>query len=72
MPTTKDIETAILSNIRAQRLAKGYTQKYVGKILGMTQHGYSKLESGSSSITIERLRIIAEVLEVDLSELFIV
>lgn len=56
-------------NIRILREIKGYKQDYMAMMLDMSQSGYAKLESGKSSITIQKLTEISKILEVDLKDL---
>ncbi len=51
--------------IRSFREAKGYTQEYMAEMLDICQSTYANLESGKSSLTIDRLLEIAEILELD-------
>ena len=55
--------------IRSIREAKGYTQEYMAEMLDICQSTYANLESGKSSMSIERLIAIAEILETDLFDL---
>ncbi len=59
----------IYNNIKKYRELKGYTQQYVAEKLGITQKQYSNLESGFSSISIDRFYEIAEILETDIINL---
>jgi transcriptional regulator with XRE-family HTH domain len=65
----KQLET-LADNIRAQRLIKNYSQDYLALKLEISQNAYSKIELGYTRITVERLLVIAHVLEVSLWELF--
>lgn len=56
-------------NIRIIREIKGFKQDYMALMLDISQSGYAKIESGKSSINIERLHQIAKVLEVDVNDL---
>ncbi len=56
-------------NIRRQREHLNYSQEYVADRLNISQSGYSKIEQGASSINVERLYQIAEVLEITPKEL---
>jgi transcriptional regulator with XRE-family HTH domain len=71
-PSFQTKASAVLANIRAQRLAKQYSQLYIATKLGITQNAYSKIELGYSSVTLNTLVRIGEILEVDLSELILV
>ncbi len=55
--------------IRSFREAKGYTQEYMAEMLDICQSTYANLESGKSSLTIDRLLEIAEILELDFHQL---
>jgi transcriptional regulator with XRE-family HTH domain len=55
----------IAGNIRKLREFRDYTQDYLAAKLNISQNAYSKIELGYSRITLERLFIIASVLEVN-------
>ena len=57
--------------IRSFREAKGYTQEYMAEMLDICQSTYANLESGKSSLSIERLLEIAAVLEMDFHQLLV-
>jgi hypothetical protein len=57
------------TNIRNARLYRNYSQDYLAYKLKISQNAYSKVECGFTKITLERLIIIAEVLEVGLNRL---
>lgn len=52
-------------NIRKIREWKGMKQDFVAKSLGLTTNGYGKIERGESTINIERLNQIADILKVN-------
>jgi len=54
-----------IEKIKAVRKEKGYSQNYMGMQLGISQRAYCKLERGKTKLTINRLRSIAELLEVN-------
>jgi transcriptional regulator with XRE-family HTH domain len=54
----------IAEKIRKLREIKGYKQETMAKRMGLTTNGYGKIERGESSITLDRLEQIAQVLEV--------
>ncbi|AYL96772.1 helix-turn-helix domain-containing protein [Mucilaginibacter celer] len=60
---------AILSDIRTRRIQKGYSQGQCGAMLHISQNSFSKIELGSMELTLERLMLIAKMLEVDFFEL---
>jgi transcriptional regulator with XRE-family HTH domain len=59
-----DISFRIADKIRRIRELKGLKQDSVAKRMGITTNGYGKIERGESSITLDRLEQIAQVLEV--------
>jgi transcriptional regulator with XRE-family HTH domain len=59
----------VAANIRAARIYRNYSQDYVGYKIGISQNGYSKIELGHTNVTLEKVAMIAEVLEVDLAKL---
>ncbi|MCC8424991.1 helix-turn-helix domain-containing protein [Mucilaginibacter sp. UR6-11] len=60
---------AIAAVIRKKREQKNYTQEYLAYKLDISQNAYSKIELGYTKITVERLFQIADVLEVNPTEL---
>ncbi len=59
----------IIENIKRIRKQKGYSHEYVAHELDLSQVAYSKLEKNETKLTVERLYKIAEILEVNISEL---
>lgn len=59
----------ILDNISNKRNALGYTQKYMGLKLGMSQNAYSKIELGYTNMTVNHLFQIAEILGCKVNDL---
>jgi len=59
----------IASNIRRFRLIRNYSQDYLAFKLNISQNAYSKIELGYTNITVERLSVIAAVLEVAMAAL---
>ena len=57
-------------NIRAKRRFKGLTQEEMAVKPTMSVNGYSDIERGLSDIKLTRLEQIAELLDVELPELF--
>ena len=55
--------------IRSCRQKRGFSQDYMADLLHITQSSYNNLESGKSSITIERLMHISEILDLDIREM---
>lgn len=58
--------------IRSFREAKGYTQEYMAEMLDICQSTYANLESGKSTLSIDRLLEIAEILELDFHQLLVI
>ena len=56
-------------NIRDCREDKHLTQAIMAEKLGMSETGYAKIERGESGVRIERLQQIANVLEVNITDL---
>ena len=56
-------------NIRKFRELKGYSQEYMANEMELTQASYAKLESNSTKISVERLFMIAKLLETDVAEI---
>lgn len=55
--------------IRNIRELKNLTQDYMAEQLGMTQAGYSKIESGTSKVSYSKLLEISKVLDVSLEDI---
>lgn len=51
----------LIDKLRTLRKTHGYKQDFVGKYLGQTQAGYSKIESGEVKISIKQLKKLAEL-----------
>jgi len=60
----------IPEKIRNLRLQKGLTQEYMADKLHIDTVNYGRLERGKSSITIDRLWNISQILEVSISSFF--
>jgi transcriptional regulator with XRE-family HTH domain len=50
--------------IKQIRELKNYTQEYVAQQLGLSTRAYSKIETGETQLTINRLNEISAILEV--------
>ncbi|MDR0864405.1 MAG: helix-turn-helix domain-containing protein [Candidatus Symbiothrix sp.] len=61
--------TDIARNIKQIRELKSLTQEYMAGELGISQPAYVKIEQGLTVLKIDRLQLIADILEVDLSTL---
>ena len=51
--------------LKQLRELKNYTQEYVATQLGLTTRAYSKIESGETQLTINRLNEISTILGID-------
>lgn len=70
MRSLSDLKTKqIVSNIRKIREFRNYTQDYLAAKLQISQNAYSKIELGYSSVTLNRLIEITEILEIELADL---
>lgn len=58
-----------IEKIRINRLTKGYSQNYMAIQLNISQRAYSKIECGHTNLSVDRLKAIAKVLEVDVKDL---
>ena len=59
----------VASNIRKARLVRNYSQDYLAYKLKISQNAYSKIECGYTKVTLEKLMVITEVLQVTLNKL---
>ena len=57
------------TKIKQIRELKNFTQEYVADRIGLSTRAYSKIESGETQLTINRLNEISGILEVDPIEL---
>lgn len=57
---------SIESGLRIKRLRefRNFTRQYLADMLEISQNAYSKIENGSTKLTIERLEQIAQLLDV--------
>lgn len=56
--------------LKKARLEKGYTLEQMGEKLGCTKVNYYYIENGMVGMSIEQAKIIAKVLDVDISVFF--
>ena len=66
---SKNISEETLERIVKVRNLKGYSQEYMGKKLGINQDTYSKIETGKSPLSLERLGHISEIFEMSVFDL---
>ncbi len=61
--------TTIEEKIKTMRELKNLTQEYMAEKLGITQAGYSKIESGATKISYDKIVDISKILGVQTEEL---
>ena len=59
----------IEEKIRNVRELKNFTQEYMAEKLGITQAGYSKIESGATKLSYSKLAEISKILSIEVEEL---
>lgn len=59
-----------LNKLKGLRVEKGYIQEDIAKLIGMSLTSYQRKESGATQFTANELIRIAEVLKIDISEIF--
>jgi transcriptional regulator with XRE-family HTH domain len=59
----------ILTAIKKRRTQLGYSQMFVAEKLQITQNVYSKTEANKIKLTVCRLSMICDILEIDVLEL---
>jgi transcriptional regulator with XRE-family HTH domain len=59
----------VANNIRNTRINRNYTQDYLAAKLKISQNAYSKIELGRTKVTVEKLLVIADVLNADACDL---
>jgi transcriptional regulator with XRE-family HTH domain len=59
----------IYSTLRRLRIAKGWTQQQMADRLQIPVSRYGNLERGQAKITIERLREVASVFQVEIEKI---
>lgn len=63
------VKTILEHIIELRERKRNYSQSYMAQRLGMTQKAYSKIETGETRLTVHHLLQIADILEVELSEI---
>lgn len=54
--------------LRHARETKGYSQEYMAEMLNIAQSSYANLESGKTSITVDRMIEIVQILQLNLHQ----
>ena len=60
----------ILKKLAQKRAEAGFTQYDIAEILGLTESGYFKIETGKTKLDLERLLIILNKLDISLEKFF--
>ncbi len=55
--------------VKAIRLDRNFTQKYIAAALGMSPANYGKFENGKINMSRNRVGLIANLLDIDIAEL---
>lgn len=55
--------------IKKIRELRNYTQEYMAESLKMSQTGYGKIERGETDVTVNKIKQIAKILDVNLQDL---
>ena len=63
------LRMGVIKNIKAIRKNKGISHEAMAVNLGISQAAYTKLESGETKLTVDRLYKIAEILEIQVEDL---
>ncbi len=56
-------------NLKELRVSKGYKQKELGKIIGVTEAQYSRLESQKSELNYSQISLLCELFKISSDEL---
>ena len=70
MALKKDILTIVGSNIRKVRLSQKMSQNQLAFEAGVTREFVNKVESGNYNISLKNLEKLAQILEVEVKDLF--
>lgn len=62
-------ESYIQHTIREMREKENWTQEYMAEQLGMSENGYAKIERGETSLSLKRLKQIADIFGIDTVDL---
>lgn len=60
----------IHENLKKIRLAKGVTQSYLAEKIGISNMAYSRMESGKTKLDVEILKVVSEVLDIEVEIFF--
>ena len=65
-----NLNEIVLKNIQFYRNVRGYSQSYMGLMLGIGQKTYQRVEKGKSKLTILRLEKILKILDLNPNDVF--
>lgn len=65
----KKMDVLLKNKIKNIRELKNYKQEYIADKLAITQAGYSKIENGKTELTYNKIKKIAQILEVSLEDI---
>lgn len=57
------------SKIRSIRILRGFSQEFMAQKLGIDQANYSRIETGSTKLTVEILSNLAKILDVSVADI---
>lgn len=60
---------SISEKIRTLRYVRGYSQEYIASKMGITQQAYSNMEKSPGKMNLERVTILCELLDIEISVL---
>jgi transcriptional regulator with XRE-family HTH domain len=55
--------------IKQCRESKAYSQEYVAKQMGISQNAYSKIENNRTQLTVNHLKLLSKILDVEVLDL---
>ena len=55
----------VAQKIKKYREMRNYSQEYLASMIGISQPAYAKIEQGKTKITLQRLKDISEILQVE-------
>jgi transcriptional regulator with XRE-family HTH domain len=67
----KDILSIVGSNIREKRIEQKMSQNQLAFEAGVTREFVNKVESGKYNISVKNLEKLAQILEIEIKDLFI-
>jgi len=62
-----NLNTLVASKIKENRIQKGFSAEYISKEMNLSKSAYSHLENGKVEITISKLDLLSQILELPLN-----